>query len=218
MHGRIAALALLVSLAAALPAAATPQSDFDAVYGDWKNDLVITRCAWSQAQLQNAYDIANSNPDFQYETKFVDDTQAEINRWKGGGCAGVLPLSARKRSPLFGVRIVKVRGKGAAANESVTIRNTTSKAKSFRKASLTNVKGKGYYFPPKFKLAKGRTAVVHVACAKGKKRQSFTKRAVWLCSKRQMFSDRGDLARLADAKLVVVSQRGYGTQKRRPTF
>jgi hypothetical protein len=218
MHGRIVAFALLVSMAAALPASATPQSDFDAVYGDWKKDLKITRCAWSQNQLQNAYDIANSNPDFQYETKFVDDTQAEINRWKTGGCAGVQPESVRKKSPLFGVRIVKVRGKGGAARETVTIRNTARKAKSFRKASLTNIKGKGFYFPPKFKLAKGRTAVVHVACAKGKKRQSFTKRAVWLCSKRQMFNDRGDLARLADAKLIVVSQRGYGTQKRRPVF
>ena len=218
MHGRIAAAVLVALIASALPAQATPQSDFDAVYGDWKKDLVITPCAWSQAQLQNAYDIANSNPDFQYETRFVDDTRAEINRWKTGGCAGVQPLSARKRSPLCGVRIVKVRGKGGASRESVTIRNTSRKTKSFRKASLTNVKGKGFYFPPRFKLAKGRTAVVHVACATGKTRQTFTKRAVWLCGKRQMFNDRGDLARLADAKLLVVSQRGYGTQKRRPVF
>jgi hypothetical protein len=212
------ALALLVSMGAALPAAATPQSDFDAVYGDWRKDLVITPCAWSQAQLENAYGIANSNPDFQYETEFVDDTRAEINRWKSGACAGVKPLAARKRSPLFGVRIVKVRGKGAAARETVTIRNTTRKSKSFRRASLTNLEGKGFYFPPRFRLARGRTAVVHVACAQGKKRQSFTRRAVWLCSRRQMFSDRGDLARLADGKLTVVSQRGYGTQKRRPVF
>src|SRR5881392_579613 len=80
---RIAALVFLACVCAA-PAAATPQSDFNAVYGDWKKDQVITPCAWSQAQLQNAYDVARSNPDFQYETGFVDDTQAEMNRWKTG--------------------------------------------------------------------------------------------------------------------------------------
>lgn len=214
---RIAALVVLGCLVAC-PALASPQSDFDAVYGDWKKDLVITKCAWSQAQLQNAYDIANSNPDFQYETEFVDDTQAELNRWKSGGCAGVQPLSVRRKSPLFGAAIVKVRGRGGTAKETVTIRNRARKRLSFRKASLTNLKGKGFFFPAGFKLGKGRTVVVHVGCAKGKRRSSFTARAVWLCSGRQLFSDRGDLARLADAKLVVVSQRGFGTQKRRPVF
>ena len=210
--------AILLGAVIAFPAAASPQSDFDSVYGDWKKDLVITKCAWSQAQLQNAYDIAQSNPDFQYETRFSDDTQAEINRWKSGGCAGVQPLSVRKKSPLYGVRIVRVRGKGGAAKETVTIRNRRGKAVSFRKASVTNIKGKGFYFPSRFKLAKGRTAVVHIGCAAGKRSSSFTKRAVWLCSKRGLFRDRGDLARLADSKLLVVSQRGFGSQRSRPAF
>jgi hypothetical protein len=214
---RIAAV-LLLSCLAAVPVFASPQSDFDAVYGDWQKDLLITKCAWSQAQLQNAYEIAQSNPDFQYETRFSDDTQAEINRWKTGGCVGIQPLSARKKSPLYGVRIVAVRGKGGAKKETVTIRNRRGKAVSFRKASLTNLKGHGFYFPARFRLAKGRTAVVHVGCAKGKRRSTFTKRAVWLCSKRGIFRDRGDLARLADSKLLVVSQRGFGSQRNRPVF
>jgi hypothetical protein len=214
---RIAALVVLGCVVAG-PALATPQTDFDHVYGDWKPDLVIAPCRWSQAELQTAHDVASSNPDFQYETRFVDDTQREINRWKSGGCAGVQPESVRKKSPLFGVRIVKVRARGGAAKESVAIRNTTRKAKSFRKASITNIKGKGFYFPARFKLRRGRTAVVHVGCAKGKRRQSFTTRAVWLCSKRGLFRDRGDLVRLSDAKLLVVSQRGFGSEKGRPVF
>jgi hypothetical protein len=214
---RIAAL-IVLAFAVASPAAATPQSDFDAVYGDWKKDLVITKCDWSQAQLQNAYDIARSNPDFQYETKFVDDTQTEITRWKTGGCSGIQPRSVRKKSPLYGVRIVAVRGKGGAARETVTIRNRAGKRLSFRKASLTNLRGHGFYFPARFKLAKGGRAVVHTGCAKGKRRATFTKRAVWLCSKRGIFRDRGDLARLADSKLLVVSQRGFGSERRRPAF
>ena len=214
---RLTAFVLLV-FAVASPAAASPQSDFDAVYGDWKKDLVITKCAWSQAQLQNAYDIAQSNPDFQYETRFVDDTRTEINRWKTGGCAGIQPLSVRKKSPLYGVRIVAVRGKGGASKETVTIRNKRGKAVSFRKASLTNIKGGGFYFPARFKLGKGRRAVVHVGCAAGKRRPTFTKRAVWLCSRKGIFRDRGDLARLADSKLLVVSQRGFGSERSRPVF
>jgi hypothetical protein len=214
---RVVAL-ILLAFAVAWPAAASPQSDFDTVYGDWKKDLVITKCAWSQAQLQTAYDVAQSNPDFQYETRFSDDTQAEINRWKTGGCNGIQPLSVRKKSPLYGVRIVAVRGKGGARRETVTIRNRAGKRISFRKASLTNLKGRGFYFPARFKLAKGRTAVVHTGCAKGKRRATFTTRAVWLCGKRGIFRDRGDLARLADSKLLVVSQRGFGSERRRPAF
>ena len=214
---RVIALVLL-GFAVALPAAASPQSDFDAVYGDWKKDLVITRCAYSQAQLQNAYDIARSNPDFQYETRFVDDTKAELDRVKAGGCAGVEPLSARKKSPLYGARIVSVRGHGGAASEVVAIRNRAGKTLSFRKASLTNVKGRGFYFPARFKLGKGRTVRVHTGCQKGKGHSSFTARAVWLCGKSGIFRDKGDLARLADAKLLVVSQRGFGSQRSRPAF
>ncbi|HEX6713326.1 MAG TPA: hypothetical protein VF066_08070 [Thermoleophilaceae bacterium] len=214
---RIAALLLLGCLLA-VPAVASPQTDFNAVYGDWKKDSVITRCSWSQAQLQNAYDIARSNPDFQYETEFVDDTQAEIKRWKNGGCAGIQPLSVRKKSPLYGVRIVAVRGKGSRAKETVTIRNTTRRTVSFRKASLTNFKGKGFYFPTRFKLARGRTIVVHIGCAKGRRGTVITRRAAWFCRPYSLFRDKGDLARLADAKLLVVSQRGFGDQASRPVF
>jgi hypothetical protein len=214
---RVVALVLL-GFAVAWPASASPQSDFDAVYGDWKKDLVITKCAWSQAQLQNAYDVARSNPDFQYETRFVDATQAEINRWKTGGCAGISPLSVRKKSPLYGARIVSVRGRGGPAREVVAIRNRAGRTLSFRKASLTNLKGRGFYFPSRFKLGKGRTARVHTGCQRGKHRSTFTARSVWLCGKSGIFRDKGDLARLADAKLLVVSQRGFGSQRSRPAF
>jgi hypothetical protein len=212
------ALLTLVAFLLACPALASPQTDFNAVYGDWKKDTRITPCAWSQSQLQNTYNVARSDPDFQYETQFVDDTQREINRWKSGGCAGIQPVNVRRKSPMFGVHIVSVRGRGGAAREVVTIRNRARKAISFRKASLTNLKGHGFYFPSGFKLAKGRTAAVHVGCAKGKRQGTFTARAVWLCSPRGIFRDRGDLARLADAKLLVVSQRGFGSEGRRPAF
>jgi hypothetical protein len=218
MRKVILLLAAVVAAVGALPAAASPQSDFDAVYSDWKKDVVITKCQWSPAQLQNAYNVATSNPDFQYETQFVNDIQTEINRWKNGGCAGIAPLSVRRKSALYGVRIVSVTGRGGAARELVTLRNRAGKTVSFRKAFIANSGRAGVLFPSRFKLARGRTAVVHIGCAPGKRAASFVKRTVWLCRRAQLFRDRGDVARLADAKGLVVSQRGFGSQRRRPVF
>jgi hypothetical protein len=215
---RLALVTAVIAAVVAAPAAASPQTDFNAVYGDWKKDTKITHCYWSQSQLQNALAVASGNPDFQYDTRFPNATQAEVNRWKTGGCAGIQPIGARRKSPLFGARILSVHGRGGPGAEYVTVRNGAKKTLSFRKASLTNVKGAGFYFPPRFRLAKGRTATVHVGCAKGRHRQTFTKSAVWLCSQKGIFRDRGDLARLADANLLVVSQRGFGTEQRRPAF
>jgi hypothetical protein len=220
MRTGTAALGLIV-LALAGSAMASPQSDFDAVYGDWKTDLTISACKWSEPQLQNAYKVANSNPDFQYETRFSDGLQTEIKRWKNGGCSGVAPISKRRTSPLSGARIVSVNGRGGARTEVVKIRNGTRKTISFRKATVRNIrsgKRNRSVFPARFKLAKGRTATVHMGCAKGKRHASFKARTVWLCRRAAMFRDKGDAARLADAKAIVVSQRGYGSQKRRPVF
>lgn len=204
--------------AIALPAAASPQSDFNDVYNDWRPDGVISQCHFTQAQLQNADDVASTNPDFQYENKFQPAVQGEINRWKAGGCSGVAPKTVTKASPLTGARVTAVKGRGRAATEVVKVRNGSRKTLSFRKARLRNGKSARAVFPAAFKLRKGKTAVVHVGCAKGKRRASFRKTTVWLCARKQLFRDKGDLARLADAQGVVVSQRGFGSQRRRPVF
>ena len=211
-------IAVIAAVALAVPALASPQSDFDAVYGDWKADGVISQCRWTQAQLQNAQDVANGNPDFQYETGFQDNVQTEIDRWKAGGCSGVLAKAVKSASPLTGARITAVKGSGAAAKETLKIRNGAKKTLSFRKARVRNAKGRKLVFPSKFKLAKGKTAVVHIGCAKGKRHASYKKTTVWLCSRKQVFRDKGDVAKLADAKGVVVSQRGFGNKKRVTAF
>src|SRR5215212_11731276 len=118
MHGRMTALAVAF-FGLALPAAASPESNFNDVYNDWKPDGVISQCHFTQAQLQNAYDGASTNPDFQYENKFQPAVQGEINRWKAGGCAGVAPKTVTKASPLTGARVTVVKGRGAAAREVV---------------------------------------------------------------------------------------------------
>jgi hypothetical protein len=197
---------------------ASPQSDFDGVYADWKTDHVVAQCRWTQAQLENAYNVATGSPDFQYATGFQDNVQAEIKRWKSGGCAGVAPYARRRLSPLNGVGLTKVAGAGTAAKEYVRIANRTKKTVALRKATLRNLRGAKAVFPATFKLKPGQTAVVRVGCAAGKRRASFSGTRVWLCRRAQLFADKGDAARLADAKGVVVSQRGYGTQRRRPVY
>jgi hypothetical protein len=214
-------LAALAALTAALPAAAAPQDDFNAIYADWKADGDVPSCRYTQAQLENAYNIATSNPDLQYETRFGDEVATEINRWKSAGCAGVQPFATRRVSPLHGARIVTIKGRGGARKEVLRIRNMAKKTLSFRKATLRNRKaGKRNRatFPARFRLKRGKTAIVRVGCQKGKRRASFRRTTVWLCRKRQFFADRGDLGRLADAKGVVVTQRGYGTLRRRAVF
>ena len=220
MHGRIALLAALVAGCGlgAVQAAATPGDDFNAVYGDWKPDHVITPCWWTRHQLQNAYDVAASNPDMGYSPDFQDAVQREIKRWKDGDCAGVSPASQRRVSPLHGARIVAIAGRGGAGAESVKIKNTTRKTLAFRKATLRNhAKGRAV-FPATFKLKPGRKALVHVGCAPGKGRPSLKGTTVWLCRRSQLFRDRGDTGRLADSKGIVVSQLGFGTFKGRVAY
>lgn len=219
LHLALAAVAAAILSAVAVAVAlATPQDDFQAVYADWKPDGDVTACAFSQQQLQNALDVANGSPDFQYNSGFQDEVQVEIDRWKAGGCAGVSPVTKRRISPLNGARIMKVAGRGKAAKEYVKIKNRTRKTIRFRKATLRN-KGRGRAtFPAKFKLRARKTAVVRLGCAPHKRKAYAKGTKVWLCKRGQLFADRGDAARLADAKGIVVSQRGFGTQKRRVAY
>jgi hypothetical protein len=198
----------------ALPAYAGEQQDFQAVYDDWKPDKDVTACAFTQRQLENARKVASENPEFTYLTEFTDEVDREIARWKAGRCAGVSPVVKRKVSALKGARIVKVSGKGGAAREWVRVKNTTKKTLAFAGATLRSSKRSRARFPRAFKLKRGKTALVRVGCAAGRKRASAKGLKVWLCRRKPLFADRGDAARLADAKGTFVSQRGYGTKAR----
>lgn len=219
VHGRIVLiLAALAMGVTALPAQAGPQEDFDAVYADWKPDQDVTACRFSEPELQNAYNVATSNPDMQYSTEFPDEVQREIARWHSGGCSGVAPLSARRTSALDGARIISVKGRGKAPKEYVKVKNTVKKTIAFKKATVRNLKKQKAVFPATFKLKPGKTAVVRMGCAKGQRKASFKGLRVYLCRKSGFFKDRGDAARLADSKGTVVSQRPYGTETRRLSY
>ena len=192
-------------------ALAGEQEDFNAVYADWQRDDQVTPCYFSAEQLQNAERLYEQSPDAQYASAFGDEVRREIARWRAGGCAGVSPMVQRRASPLFGLRIVSVRGRGGVASELVKVRNTTRKRIALRGATLRGRGGKRAKFPPRFRLSGRRTATVFVGCG-GRGRAWFRGTRVYLCRKTPLFNDRGDAARLADSKGVFVSQRSYGSR------
>ena len=79
---------LLVALVLVLAptALADPADDYTAVHHDWEKDGQITPCYWTQAQLENARQIADENPDDSYNG-FPEKVDVEIERWRSGGCA-----------------------------------------------------------------------------------------------------------------------------------
>ena len=108
-------------------AAADPVDDYRAVHHDWEKDGVITPCYWTQKQLENAREIADSNPDDTYNG-FPDRVDEEIARWRRGDCdsrariVGVSAQRERVRIANRGTRPVKVGGLRLRDRQRHTIR------------------------------------------------------------------------------------------------
>jgi hypothetical protein len=195
-------------------ALAGPNDDYTRVRVDWQDDGAITPCRFSQTELGNARDVAQSSPDFSY-TGLVDAIDVEIERWRTGGCSGLAPESTRARSTLDGLRITAVKPK----QEQVVIFNRSRKAISLTGARLQNRRGnRRIAFRRGTKIRGRKHLIVHTACLAGRRRAAVRGVRYYACSRRELWRDRGDVARLADRKRVVVSQLGYGSQRRVPKF
>jgi hypothetical protein len=210
-------LALSWLLAATGTAPADQAGDYERIRTDWERDGTITPCAYSEQELENAKAVAASNPDDAY-TDFPAQLDRELARRRSGACGGRTPESLRRRSVLRDIRIVRVSGTGDARRESVLIRNTGRRTVSLRGATLRNRTGARARFPPEMRLARGRSARVRVGCAAGYRSASVEGRTAWLCRRRPLLRDSGDVARLADRGGIVVSQRGFGRYRRVPAF
>jgi hypothetical protein len=202
--------------ALAAPAAADPAQDYQGIRADWTADGVITPCRWSEQQLENARFVSAFVPQDQY-TEFPAAIDREIARWRAGRCSGQVPDGRRASSALASVTIVRVSGRGKAARELVRIRNRGNRTVSLAGATLRNRRGHRVRLP-RIVLRRGQTATVRLGCRRGKRRVVRTR--AWLCYRRAggLFADRGDVARLADRRGIVVSQRGFGSQRRADSF
>lgn len=194
--------------------AGTPTDDYTRVRVDWQEDGTITPCRFSEAELQNARKVAQSSPDFSY-TGLVDAIDVEIERWRRGGCSGLVPESTRAKSQLDGLRITAVKPK----QEQVVIFNRSRRTISLTGARLQNRRGnRRIAFKRGTRIRARKHLIVHSACLKGRRRAAVKGARYYACSRTPLWRDRGDVARLADRKRVVVSQLGYGTQRRVPKF
>lgn len=130
-------LVILAVLLLAPSAAADPVDDYRAVHRDWEKDGKITRCQWTQKQLENARTIADDNPDDTYNG-FPDRVDEEIRRWRRGEC------DSRPR-------IVAVRPK----LDRVTIANRGSKAVKLGGMRLRDRQGNTIRMPRGMRLPPG---------------------------------------------------------------
>ena len=173
-------LVVFLVLALAPLALADPAEDYAAVHHDWEKDGQITPCYWTQAQLENAREIANDNPDDTYNG-FPERVDEEIARWRNGGCA--------PRPKIVGVK---------AKRERVLIRNVGATPARVGGLRLRDRQRNTIRLPRGLRIAPGGTIAVR--------------------SRRPIWDDRGDIARLVAKDGTVVSQYGYGRFRNRKRF
>lgn len=219
----MARAALLIATAAvvgavfATPAAAGPFEDYHNIRADWAADRIITPCRWSEQELANARQISADVPDDQY-TDFPAALDRELVRWRSGACTDRTPENVRERSPLASMGIARVSGRGRAPREFVRLRNRGRSTVNLSGATLRNRRGARARMPRGFRVRPGRTVTVRVGCRRGSRRATVRGSTAWLCRRRALFSDRGDVARLADRRGTVVSQKGFGRFRRAISF
>lgn len=209
------AVALVSALALAPAAVAGPTEDYQAVRADWQRDGNITPCRFSEEQLANARAIADANPDDQY-TAFPAEIDRELARVRSGACRGRTPDSERDASALAGLRIVRVGSRGDAAREFVRVRNTSRRTISLNGATVRNRRGSRARLPRGVRVRRGQSVTIRIGCLRG--RRTARARTVYACRRGALFTDSGDVARLADRRGVVVSQRGFGRFRSTASF
>ena len=211
----IVVVAALSALAFSPSAAAGPSEDYQVVRADWQRDGNITPCRFSEEQLSNARAISDSNPDDQY-TDFPAEIDRELARIRSGGCSGRTPDVERDVSPLAGLRILSVGSRGAATREYVRVRNRSRRTISLNGATVRNRRGSRARLPRGVRVRRGQTITIRIGCLRG--RRTARGSTVYACRRAALFTDSGDVARLADRDGVVVSQRGFGRYRNTVAF
>ncbi|HYI35867.1 MAG TPA: hypothetical protein VEX39_04645 [Thermoleophilaceae bacterium] len=97
---RSAGVVLLAALVFAPAAGAGPIEDYQAVGADYRADGDVTACRFTRQRLQNAR--ANTPRDVAaYVPDFLNEVNAEIRRWRSGGCNNPRLASLSLSSSVF---------------------------------------------------------------------------------------------------------------------
>ncbi len=202
---RCALGALLVGVVVAPGVFASPQSDFNAVIKDFLADQKVTPCLFTQAQLESARAQLGADANA-YSPGLSAAIGQEIKRWKDGGCTAKRVVAAQGAD----VRIVKVKSKGAARTESVTLRNYSKKNVNLRGYVLRDAADHAIKFK-KTTLKSKRSLVVVTGCRKGSKKALRKGTRYYGCRSKEFWDDAGDIVQLVSPKGGVLSQKAYGT-------
>jgi Lamin Tail Domain len=188
------------------PPGTDPEADFSAVFADWREDGVITRCRFTTKQLQNALDQAGKQNDIDaYAPGFRDAVRVEIARKcadiKGGAASG-------------GLKIVKIKakgGRGHPGDEYVTIKNVSRGAVRLRGISLEDRSHKRIRLPRSHRLRRGRKLRVVTGCFRSSRRPARRGGRFYACKRGQLWNDRGDVVKLRNARGKILARRGFGS-------
>jgi hypothetical protein len=202
---RCAFAALLVGVVVAPGVTASPASDFAAIIKDYTSDQKVTPCLFTQAQLEAARAQLGADANA-YSPGLSAAIGREIQRWKDGGCT-VKRVAAARGADL---RIVKVKAKGGARTESVTLRNYGSRAVKLRNYVLRDAGDHAIKFK-KTTLKAKRSLVVVTGCRKGSKKAVRKGTRYYACRSTEFWDDAGDVVELVNPKGGLLSTKTYGT-------
>lgn len=196
----LAAATLLVAAVLAPSAAATPAADLTAMIRDHARDNKLTPCRFTKSQLDSARKQITSDIDT-YGKGIRTAINRELRRWRDGKCRG-------KRGGAK-LQIVRVRGAGAAARESITIRNLAGKTVDLRNYALRDSTDHMLKFRST-KLKRGARLKVITGCRSGHRKAVRRGSSYYACRSVEVWDDAGDLVELLGPGGGLLSRKQYG--------
>ena len=197
----LTAAALFAAAVLAPSAAASPAADLAAMIRDHARDGKLTPCRFTKNQLNNARTQISADIDA-YGKGIRTAINRELKRWRDGRCKG-------KRDGAK-LQIVRVRAAGAAAKESITIRNLAGKTVNLRSYALRDRADHVLKFRST-KLKRGAKLKVITGCRSGHKRAFRRGSSYYACRSVEIWDDAGDLVELLGPGGGLLSRKQYGT-------
>jgi hypothetical protein len=125
--------------------------------------------------------------------------RAEIARHNAGGC---------KAKPVANLKIVRVRPRGGL-RESVTVKNLGKRTAKLGGITLRDRAGARLRLG-RARLGPGKSLRVFTGCAKGKRRFIRLRARVFVCRRKTVWNNGGDVVRLVRSGGTLLSRVGYG--------
>jgi hypothetical protein len=190
---------VLLAAVLAPSAAGSPAADASAIGADFGRDGKLTPCRFTVAQLEAARSQISGDLDA-YARGLRPAISAELKRWKNRKCKG--------KSAVGRLKIVTIKAKGGATEESVTIKNVSKKAIDLRGYALRDAGDHTLKFI-KTKLNAGRSLKVVTGCREGQKRAVRRGAGYYSCRQNEVWDDAGDTVELLGRGGGLLAKKTY---------